>query len=90
MPNAQRARQNVRQNARLRTTQRDSPMIEVVEAHITTVAIDAIVNAANETLLGGGRRATALARVQWTRALRRAPQAGCRGRGCLASDRSRT
>jgi O-acetyl-ADP-ribose deacetylase (regulator of RNase III) len=27
---------------------------EVVEADLTTLAVDAIVNAANETLLGGG------------------------------------
>lgn len=39
-------------------------MIKVLRADITTLAVDAIVNAANEPLLGGDRPRTALHRAQ--------------------------
>jgi len=64
--------------------------LRLIEADITTLAVDAIVNAANDSLLGGGGRDAALARVRGTRALRRAPEAGRRRPGCLVSDGSRT
>lgn len=60
--------------------------IEILQGDITALHVDAIVNAANETLLGGGGRTAAFARVWGTRAPRRAPEAGCRRPGCLASD----
>jgi len=61
--------------------------IEVIEADITTLRVDAIVNAANETLLGGGGRERALWRCVEAHRLRdRAPKAGCRRPGCLASN----
>jgi O-acetyl-ADP-ribose deacetylase (regulator of RNase III) len=61
-------------------------LIEVIEADITTLQVDAIVKAANETPSGGGGRADALAQVQQTRAPRRAPKARGRRPGCLASN----
>jgi O-acetyl-ADP-ribose deacetylase (regulator of RNase III) len=67
-----------------------NPALDIVEADITTLDVDAIVNAANETLLGGGGRTAAPARAHKARALRRAPEAGCRRPGCLVSDGSRT
>jgi hypothetical protein len=69
----------------------DMPTLDVIEADITTLQVDAIVNAANETLLGGGGQMSAFGRcVEAHRPRESAPQAGCRRPGCLLSDGSRS